>query len=424
MNSLSELAPWLTVMVVLIGCSGFFSASEAALFYLRPAQRRRLRTGTASERMASRLLDDPDRLLSAVLFWNLVVNIAYFAVSSVCALKIENELDLGEGVVIGFALVSLLAIIFFSEMLPKSFAVSVPAFVTRLIAFPLSLMVRLADPIMPTLRGTMLVSKRLLCPRFAVEPYMEVADLERAIQISGQDPSLIKEEQTVLQNIVQLSDIRIDEWMRPRSQFRLFHPPVQLTDLRGSVPPSGYVLVTEPGSDEIEKALRLDSLYAGPPDSIDSLAVPVVYLPWRATVADALEQMRQLGREVTAVVNEYGETIGILSIEDVLETVFTIDPSRSKRLLDLNPIHKIDAGRWAVAGMMSLKRLSRYFHVEIPPSRSVTIAGVLQEVTQKLAEPGDTCRWGPFQFKVIEVRQPEMVLVELRYLNDAEEASG
>ncbi len=124
MNSLSELAPWLTVMVVLIGCSGFFSASEAALFYLRPAQRRRLRTGTASERMASRLLDDPDRLLSAVLFWNLVVNIAYFAVSSVCALKIENELDLGEGVVFGFALVSLLAIIFFSEMLPKSFAVS------------------------------------------------------------------------------------------------------------------------------------------------------------------------------------------------------------------------------------------------------------------------------------------------------------
>ncbi len=419
MNSLWEIAPWLVTMMVLILLSGFFSASEAGLFFLRPRERSQLRHGKTAERVAAELLRDPDRLLSVVLFLNLVVNIAYFAVSSICALKIERVSQFGNAPAVGFALVSLLAIIFFSEMLPKSLAVIHPRAVARIVSIPLSLMVRVVDPLMPFLRGATLVSRRLMFPGFVSEPYLEVADLERAIQISGQDESLIKEEQTVLQNIVQLSDIRIDEWMRPRTQFRLFRSPVELADLQGTLTPSGYLLVTEPDSEEIEKALRLDSLTQLPKRSVDFYAQPVLYLPWRATVADALEQMCQSDREITAVVNEFGETIGVLSIEDILESVFTYDPSRSKRLLDLNPIHKIEPGLWVVSGMLSLKRLGRYFGVEIPETRSVTIAGVIQETTQEVVQVGDECHWGPFHFRVIEVTSSDMVLVEMRFQADS-----
>ena len=421
MNSLLQLLPWLIAMLVLIGCSGFFSASEAALFYLRPSHRRNLGKGSRRARAASALLKDPDRLLSAVLFWNLVINIGYFTVSSVCAIRIEKAADLGQGWALGFAVFSLLAIIFFSEMLPKSIAVIRPLSITMLVSLPLSGAVRVLDPLMPVLQSVKVVSRRILIPGFKVEPYLETADLERAIEISGDtDATVIKQEQTVLQNIVQLSEIRVDEWMRPRTQFETFRAPVQLENLQGNVPAGGYLLVCEEDSEEIERAIRLDNLFQVPKGNIDRLAEPVLYLPWVATVADALEKMSHRDREVTVVLNEYGETIGILTIEDILETVFNYAPSRSKRLLDQNPIHPLEPGRWLVSGMMSLRRLSRELQIELPKTHSVTIGGVIQEAIQRLAREKDRCRWGPFEFIVVEIPHRGHMLIEMILVDEGE----
>ena len=82
MDAVRHNLPWLLTMAVLIGCSAFFSASEAALFSLRAADRRLMSLGTRAERIAEGLLSNPERLLSAVLFWNLLVNILYFAIAT------------------------------------------------------------------------------------------------------------------------------------------------------------------------------------------------------------------------------------------------------------------------------------------------------------------------------------------------------
>ena len=420
MNELLELVPWLIAMAVLIGCSCFFSASEAALFYLRPADRRALRNGTRSELAAYDLLRDSERLLSAVLFWNLVINIAFFAISSIVAIRIDKIATLGQGPAVAFAALSLLSIIFFSEMLPKSFAVMRPRQLVRVLSIPLSLFVRVLDPMMPLMQGVNLVTRRLFFPRIAREPYLDIDDLERAIEISGSnDESVIRQEQAVLQNIVQLSNIRVDEWMRPRTQFVKFHPPVALSHLNGTIPGSGYLLITDGESEEIEKAIRLDNHFQLPEEQVEKLAEPVLYLPWCATVADAFEKLSHRDREVIVVLNEYGETIGILTIEDILETVFTYAPSRSKRLLDKNPIHKIQDGKWVISGMMSLRRLIRELDNEIvdsnriPDTHSVTVGGIVQEEMQRLAERGDQCEWGPFRFVVIEIEHRGNMLIEL-----------
>ena len=71
----AEVMPWLIAMAVLIVLSGLFSASEAAYFYLQRQDLRFLATGNAAQRTAARLMQQPDRLLSAVLFWNLVINL-------------------------------------------------------------------------------------------------------------------------------------------------------------------------------------------------------------------------------------------------------------------------------------------------------------------------------------------------------------
>ena len=420
MDSFLQLAPWLVAMMLLALVSAFCSASEAALFYLRPSDRRRLAAGSPGERSAARLLNDPEKLLSAILFCNLLANLFYFSVSQICSFRLEQSEEFGPFAAVVFAMISLIVLIFVGEMFPKTIGVLMPTRLARTIGMPMTLVVRVVSPFMPVLQLFNRVSQRIFLPGFKQEQYLESADIERAIEISGIDDALIKQEQAVLQNVVQLSNIRIDEWMRPRTQFEVFSPPVKLSDLRGEIPAGGYLLIAEAQTEEIERAIRLNSILDLPQENLERISDPVLYLPWCATVADALEKMTHRDRDVTVVVNEFGETIGILTIEDILETVFHYSPSRSKRLLDLNPFHQISDGKWVVAGIMSLRQLARKLEVEIPRTHTVTIAGVIQEGMQRLAQAGDEVNWGPFHFRVIECAELGNMIVELTLVSTRE----
>lgn len=394
-----ELIPWLLAMAVLIAFSAFFSASEAALFSLRPADRRVLASGTSAQQIAATLLKDPERVLSAVLFWNLVVNISYFALASI----VEHRLPDGSAFVWPLRIGSLLLIIFFSEMLPKTFAVLLSRELATRLSWPLSIMVGIVDPIMPTLRLIMLVSRRLLWPNFHSEESLETADLERAIELSSDDAKLLEQEQTVLRNIVMLSDLRADESMRPRRKLQLFTPPVRLDDLKGTTTHSGYLLLVDEQSENICKSVRLDSLWSVHPDHLEATAEPVVYVPWCATLAYTSGVLLAKDREVAVVVNEWGESIGALTINDIMDVLFTDKPSRSERLLNVEPIQEVKEGLWCATGMTNLRRLAEYFEVELPASHSKTIGGVIQESLQRMPRENDSCEWGPFQFDVVEL---------------------
>jgi CBS domain containing-hemolysin-like protein len=415
-------APWLIAMGILMLASAYFSLSEAALFSLSRNDRRALAAGNPAQRLAAGLLNDSDRLLTAVLFCNLLVNVAYFAISSIVSIHLKRD---GEEAQAGiFALGSLLVLILVSEMVPKGIAVLKPPMVSTWVAVPLAALIRALDPVLAAFRVANLLSQRVLWPHFKPEPYLRIGDLERAVELST-DTALLEQEQKVLQSIVTLSGIRVDELMRPRTRFVSFRPPVALADLRGDLPTSGYLLVTESDSDEVAGAVALGDLLEIPDEHLERLAQPVAYVPWCTSVAEALEIMLRGERRVAAVVNELGETIGILTFEDILDTVFIHTSSRSERLLRRMPIRRVADDVWQVTGMTSLRRLCRHFQVERPPSWSVTVSGVLQEVLERLPAPGDECRWGPFHFKVLEVPERGQLLVELRRVapDETEEAA-
>jgi CBS domain containing-hemolysin-like protein len=415
-----DILPHLMAMLVLIGCSAFFSGSEAALFFLRPGDRRQLRKGTSAQRAAAGLLADPDRLLSAVLFWNLTVNVTYFAIASIAAIKLGKHAAAGQLQAFLFALAALLTVIFFSEMLPKTLAVLSPRRIASLVGIPLATAVRAVDPLMPALRTVTLLSRRLVWPHFSPEPYLEVSDLERAIELSTTDASLAEQERQVLHNIVSLSDVRVDEWMRPRMQFLSFRPPVALADLGGQLTPSGYLLITEPDSDEVAGAIALKQISSVARDHLERHADPVFYVPWCTTVANALNQMLTRDREVAAVVNELGETVGILTFEDLLSAIFTTTYGSGSRSVGREAIRSVAANVWEVTGMISLRRLARRLAVTLPPGRSITVSGILQEVLQRLPETGDTCRYGPLQLDVVDAPERGQLLVHVTVLGDVE----
>jgi len=413
--------PGLIAMGVLILCSAFFSSSEAALFTLRRAQRRRLAAGNRPQRIAAGLLAEPDGLLVAVLFWNLAVNLAYFAIASIISIRLRDGHAALAG---GFAVGALVTMIVFSEMLPKCLAVLRPRGLVTVAAIPLAAAVRVVGPAIPAFRLANLLSRRLLWPKFQPEPHLRVGDLERAVRLSTSDTAVVQREQRVLESIVSLSEIRADELMRPRTQFLTFAPPVSLADLEGRVPPSGYLLVTEPDSDEVAGAIALRRLSSVPTENLEHHAEAVAYVPWSTTVAGTLEVMHRRDCRVAAVVNEFGETIGILTFDDVLDTIFSPRPSRSVRLLQRTPIRRVGSSTWHVTGMTSLRRLVRHFDVERPSSKGVTVAGVVQEMLERLPEPGDACDWGPFCLKVLDVDRRGQLLVELTRRDVEGEGAG
>ena len=401
----------LLTMALLLLCSAFFSASEAAMFSLRKAQRKELAKGSKAQQIIAGLLDDPDRLLTAVLFWNLLMNLSFFTIGSIISLQAQQA---GQTTAAGiFAVGSVVTIIVFGEMLPKSLGVQQPQRLAVWLAIPLAVTVRVVGPLLPVFRLATLLTRRLLWPTFQPEPYLHLRDLERAVKLSKTDTSFVEQEQRVLESIVMLSDVRAEELMRPRTQFVSYHPPVTLADLKARPPAGGYLLVTEADSEEVAAAIALDDVWRIPDGPLDLLAEPVIYVPWSTHVADVLELMRRRKREVAAVVNEFGETIGILTFDDILDTLFSGAPSRSERLLRRDPIRPFAPGVWHVTGMTSVRRLARYFQIEKPAAQSVTLYGVIQEGLERLPETGDECQWGPFHFKILDAPRRGQLLIEL-----------
>ncbi len=416
MSVLQQFSPLLAAMIVLAAASAFFSCSEAALFSLQSDDRRTLKNGNSSQQMAVWLLSQPNRLLTAILFWNLIINIVYFALASLISLRLDAvERRTEAGLV---AVVSLLTLILASEMLPKTVGVLIPKTAAGLVSIPLALAVRLFDPIAPAFSTTIRLLRRLLLPGFQAEPYLELADLEQAITVSTTDEELAGQERSALHNIVQLSDLKAEELMRPRTQYQSFRPPVNLADLAGELTRSGYLLVTEKDSDEITNAIALKNLSTIPRRNLEHFAQPVAYVPWCASVAAIFEQLQSQSREVAAIVNEFGETIGIVTLEDLLQTVFEDQASRSDRLLETVPIRRLNENLWRVTGMTSLRRLGRTFKMELPPSKSSTVAGIVQETLGRLPVLGESVEWHRFQFFVIEADELGQMTVELKIANE------
>ncbi|MGH7200148.1 MAG: CNNM domain-containing protein [Planctomycetaceae bacterium] len=407
--------PGMIAMLCLVAASGFCSASETALFYLSHDELRSLRIGNARERAAAALLSEPDRLLTALLFWNLMVNLAYFAVGVVVTHRLSVAgLAAAAGV---YGLVTLVAMILFGEVLPKSLAVAFRRPLASWAGWPLAVAVRLLDPVTPVLMRTTRRLRRTFWPHLAREPALDVDDLERAIEASELSEEVVRQERLVLRNILDLAGITVEEVMRPRGTYVALTPPIHLEDLNREVPPGGYVLLQNEEGEAIDGAIPLIDFARIPQKHLERVAEQVVHVPWCATVGSALQQMRDRICSVAEVVNEYGETIGIVTYEDVIEMVL-IAPSRAKQLLKREPVVEISPGRFHVEGLTTLRHLCKRLGLEFEPHADglITVAGMLHEDLERMPAVGDEAAWRGFRMQVIETagRGTLRVLVERR----------
>ena len=182
------------------------------------------------------------------------------------------------------------------EVLPKSVAVVFRHQLASLVSWPLALAVRILDPIIPGLSNVTRLARRTFWPHIKREPHLEAEDLERVVEASQQSEEIIRQERQVLHNILDLSEITVEEVMRPRGTYVSLRSPVRLSDLKGQVPPSDYVVIQQV-PERAAAALLSD------PDRL--LNLPVKAIPRRRqgakrTARRTSKKRRKLPRRISA----------------------------------------------------------------------------------------------------------------------------
>lgn len=412
-------------MLFLMVASAFFSLSEAAFFSLSRSDRKLLAQGGRFAQNADRLLHDSERLLTTILLGNQVVNFLFFIISTVVVFQMNREgLYAKAGL---FAVISLLGVILFSEMFPKDIGILLGRRIVGFSAIPLAVLVKVLSPALSCFEKINRISTRVFLPGFRKESYLRIRDLEQAIELSKSDATLSHREQKVLHNILRLSLIKAEELMCPRKLLHFMKPPVDLDrivrEFQGEPPKTGYVLISEKDSEELASAISLSRIVRGenennplrlPEYQWDERSDPVLLVPWSLSAAEVLDEFTRADKDVAAVLNEFGETIGIITIEDIFEMIFGRQTSRSRKLLNRSSITQIEPGIWYLTGLTSLRRLQNYFHIPFPSQSSFTVAGFLQEQLERLPKEGDRISFNEMQFHVLELFEEGGMLVEVR----------
>ncbi len=402
-------------MSVLAFLSAMFSGSEAALFSLKDRDLSNIRRRGTSGRMAADLVLKPERLLSTILFWNLLVNMTFFGIAGIVAGKLEDAGEHGARTAVVFTAASLFFLIVFSEMLPKSIGVLLPRRIAIWSGLPMTIAVRIISPALPLISVVNLGVQRLLWPSFTPEPELDLADIARAIEFGTDDAALAQQEQAALHNLVHLTDIRIDECMRPRSQLMLIRKPVTTESFARQLPPGGYALVIEGDTDEITGSIAIRSMRPSQFDDLDSVTEPVCYLPWTANVSSVLDLLQRQRLSIAVVVNEFGESIGVLSIEDIMRQVLT-GCFEHGNLEAQQPIETIAENHFRAGGAMGIRKLAKLLAIAPPSGRTTSLAGLMQRINERPPRQGDTCEWNDFVLEVILENEDGSCTIDIRHL--------
>jgi CBS domain containing-hemolysin-like protein len=408
-----------TAMLVTIVLSAFFSASEAALFSLTANQRQKLGLGRVSLAIDSLLLN-PTKLLSTILLCNLAVNITYFSCSNVIASEISEKPG-WETASYVFSVGSLVLLILVSELLPKCIGVLAPIKVSLAVALPMSFVNSITGYLAIGMNSVSDICRRLIFPGLKPETVLDSSDLERAIELSETDSQLRDLEKGILQNILQLSNIEAHEWMHPKSQFSFgtlpLDPPTVtqcIEDMQANEfdDQSHLLLITSSQENEIIATATLDDLMIAKRMGLVPKTQSVLFFPWCATLAQVFQLLLTADKRHGVVVNERGETIGVILFEDLIEATFATFHDRINPMGELQ-FSKSGEMEWIVDGKARIRKLEKAMDIKLPDSREATIAGVVQNQLRRLAHIGDRVQWGDYSLEVTSIPQRGDMLIRL-----------
>lgn len=416
----------LVLLSALLAASAFFSGAETALFALsRHELSRFARDGRASRRIVANLMRHPRKLLLTLMIGNVTVNMSIFAASLALAESLA-----GEGSVFGpvFGLLSPVAVTLFGEILPKGtaivlrsrFAVRVaPAVkVCQLVLAPFSLLFNalLVEPL-----------TRVLVGKRQPDEYVTVEELRELVEMSGRHRIIDADENAMLSEVIQLSELRVRDVMVPRVDVVAFEIHDDPETLRRIMREQHFTKL--PVYDEsIDRTIGLvyaKDLFLDPGRPLTSLVRPIRFVPELITLTQVLAEFRRTRTQTAAVVDEHGGMVGLVSLEDVAEQI--VGQLTSAEGPPERPSwERLGERSYRALGSMNIRDWSAQFRMRRLPDEATTLGGLMLARLGRVPAVGDAVRLGNVRLTVesLRGRRIEWILLELVNGDDPVAARG
>jgi CBS domain containing-hemolysin-like protein len=423
----------LLLVAVLIAANGAFVAAEFALVSVRrPVVEDRAAAGDRRARMVVRELSELSFALSSAQFGITVTSllVGYLAERAIGDTVIRPLLDLvglPAGAALGVAvtgafLLSTVTQMVLGELFPKNLAISRPLEValgvtpvTRGFGVVLGPIIRVFD------RAAETFARRV----FRIEPASELEgghsldELARIIAVSGEEGSLTSHQAQLLRRAVELGDTRVAEVMVPRPDVVWLTADDPLAELREQARRTGHSRfpVHTGREDDVLGSVHVKDLLVVPPEEhattpVAAVVAPMLAVPESEPLRRLLGDLRRERRTFALVVDEYGGTAGIVTLEDVLEQlVGDIEDEFDRRG---HVVRRVGAGRHLVLGSLRVDRLEQLFGVELPEGEYDTVAGFVLDQLGHIPEPGERVTIDGWELTVTRVEGVRITELALR----------
>ncbi|MHC4294667.1 MAG: hemolysin family protein [Planctomycetota bacterium] len=406
------------VLLGLLGCSGFFSGTETALFNLTRGQLYRLsQSKSRIARLVASMMGAPRRVLQTLLLGNMIVNVAYSAVAAILVLAL-NRRGLPAWATVAAAGLPVLVLILIGEVTPKMLAYRLRERWALLSAAPLEVISRLFSPVVRILeRTTIAPLARLIAPRIAGGEEITPTELGAMLDLSARRGLIGRDAGALLQEIVQLTDIRVSEIMVPRVDVvaydadharaglvELFHR----TRLRKIPVYSGDI-------DHILGVVHAKHILLNPSATIRSLVTEVPFLPEAANIERALLQLRRVGKQMAIVVDEYGGVAGLVTLEDIIEQIVG-DIEETRQVETVPPVQGLSDTEYILSGDLGIHEWVEAFRIDLSGRRISTIGGFVVSLLGRIPSVGDEANYRNLRFKVEAMRGRRISRLHLKLL--------
>ena len=406
----------------LIILSAFFSGSETSLTSAsKPRMHNLARTGKKNAKIFEELFQNKEMLICTILFANNLVNI----LASAIATKILIELTNNEGILYATIIMTLMILIF-GELIPKTLALSkADQFALKIAPF-MKVLVYILYPLTVTLNFVATSILKIFGVNYLNFKKEEVSEkreeeLRGAIDLHGEDSS--KDEKNMLKSILDLDDITVGSIMIPRKDIFSLSSNIKynelITKLNNS--PHSRIPIWEKNPENIIGIFHIRKLIEIKVDepktfNIKSLCQKPWFIPESTRLDNQLLEFKRRKEHFSIVVDEYGEFLGIVTLEDIIEEIVgEIDDEHDvlKISKGSEDIKSISGKTYLVKGNVTIRELNKELNINIPVSNASTVAGLVLYESRTIPKKGQVFSFFDLKFEILSKKNNQITLVKI-----------
>jgi Mg2+/Co2+ transporter CorB len=397
------------ILLLLMLCSAFFSGSETSMMAINRYRLSSLvRRGNRSAKRVNRLLGKVDKLLSSILLGNTLLNVLAAALTNIIILRLFGQNDLA--ILLG-TLALTFALLVFSEIMPKIIAASYPERIALPASYLLVPLITLFHPIVSVAGGLVKGFLWLLRIRIETDQSKQKMTLEelRGLVLDAEH-FLPRKHQKMLLNLVDLERITVNDVMIPRNQIEALDINAESSELRQQIITCHHTLlpVYADTPSNIVGILHIKRVPALLQEStldltrLREILNEPYFIPSDTPLLKQLQQFQERHTRLGLVVDEYGELLGLVTLENILEEIVgeftTQPPSKSGKFL------RQEDGSFILEGSSSLRELNRKLGLHLPLDGSKTLNGLILDHLEDIPETGTSLKIAGYPIEVIQTQ--------------------